>query len=25
MDRLQSWLRRTFSHAPTPVPAPQTD
>jgi multidrug efflux pump len=25
MDRLQSWLRRTFSHAPEPVPAPQTD
>jgi multidrug efflux pump len=25
MDRLQSWLRRTFSHAPGPVPAPQTD
>ncbi len=25
MDRLQSWLRRTFSHAPAPVPAPQTD
>src|SRR5712664_4191072 len=25
MDRLQSWLRRTFSHAPAPVPATQTD
>ncbi len=25
MDRLQSWLRRTFSHTPAPVPAPQTD
>jgi multidrug efflux pump len=25
MDRLQSWLRRTFSRAPAPVPAPQTD
>jgi multidrug efflux pump len=25
MDRLQSWLRSTFSHAPAPVPAPQTD
>jgi multidrug efflux pump len=25
MDRLQSWLRRTFSRAPEPVPAPQTD
>jgi multidrug efflux pump len=25
MDRLQSWLRRVFSHAPAPVPAPQTD
>jgi multidrug efflux pump len=25
MDRLQSWLRRTFSHEPAPVPAPQTD
>ena len=21
MDQLQSWLRRTFSHAPGPVPA----
>src|SRR2546426_3891862 len=25
MDRLQSWLRRTFSHSPAPIPAPQTD
>ena len=25
MDRLQSWLRRTFSHTPAPIPAPQTD
>jgi multidrug efflux pump len=25
MDRLQSWLRSMFSHAPAPVPAPQTD
>jgi multidrug efflux pump len=25
MDRLQSWLRRAFSHRPAPVPAPQTD
>jgi multidrug efflux pump len=25
MDRLQSWLRRVFSHRPAPVPAPQTD
>jgi multidrug efflux pump len=25
MDRLQSWLRRTFSRSPAPVPAPQTD
>ena len=25
MDRLQSWLRRTFSRAPAPVPATQTD
>jgi len=25
MDQLQSWLRRTFSHAPAPVPATQTD
>jgi multidrug efflux pump len=25
MDRLQTWLRRTFGHAPAPVPATQTD
>jgi len=25
MDRLQSWLRREFSRAPVPAPAPQTD
>jgi multidrug efflux pump len=25
MDRLQSWLRRTFSHSPAAVPATQTD
>ncbi len=25
MDRLQSWLRRVFSHGPARVPAPQTD
>src|SRR5229473_101938 len=25
MDRLQSWLRSTFSHAAAPVPATQTD
>src|SRR5260370_29122078 len=25
LDRLQSWLRSTFSHAPPPVPAPQPD
>jgi len=25
MDRLQFWLRRTFSHTPTLIPAPQTD
>jgi multidrug efflux pump len=25
MDRLQSWLRRAFSHHPASIPAPQTD
>jgi multidrug efflux pump len=25
MDRLQTWLRRTFGRAPAPVPATQTD
>ncbi len=25
MDRLQSWLRRTFSRAPAALPATQTD